>query len=159
MNATAFRPFNERQQGGGERDAEREGKSAIPNGEGGELLLPPRKEAALTPRATTARIGEFDACAVLAGIAAEYLAGRENVQTGVDVPPRASRGAEAPGMLIRPFEIADEQARSLWGGGAGQATGVEVFEKSLLPRWMTASGAPVHSGYSTTDERVAVRSA
>ena len=29
----------------------------------------------------------------------------------------------------------------------------------LLPRWVTASGVPVNSGQSTTDERVAARSA
>lgn len=44
-----------------------------------------------------------------------------------------------------------------FGWGASSANPVQEF--SLLPRWVTASSAPVNPGQSTTDERVAVRSA
>jgi hypothetical protein len=66
-------------------------------------LLPALKGAAPAPRATTARIGEFDTCATLVDIVAEYLAGRENVQAGVGVPPGAGRGTETTGMPVQLF--------------------------------------------------------
>ena len=48
---------------------------------------------------------------------------------------------------------------SVYSALAEPSDGAPFIESLLLPRWVTASGVPANSGQSTTDERVAARSA